>query len=75
MDETLTPQQAYQAMFSFMNDLHHRFGIDQLGGVLGGMSLLEDGSTADPAMWNDWMRSVEKARQCLVDATIRITPK
>jgi hypothetical protein len=34
---------------------------DELGGLLGGMSILEDGSTADPAIVNDWREAVEYA--------------
>lgn len=31
-----------------------------MGGLLGDTILLEDGSTADPAAWNDWNSSVSK---------------
>ena len=34
---------------------------DLLGGLLGGMSLLDDGSTADPAYGYDWDNAVTKA--------------
>jgi hypothetical protein len=62
MDLSLTPKEAYYAMYSFLNELHEKYEFDQLGGLLGGMSVLEDGSTADPALWNDWLRIVEKNR-------------
>jgi hypothetical protein len=26
------------------------------------MSLLPDGKTADPAMWKDWLKAVEKSK-------------
>ena len=72
MEENLTPQQAYTAMYAFLVELYERFGFDQLGGILGGMSFLEDGGTADPAIWNDWLRAVEKAKQGQVDARLRL---
>ena len=53
MDENLTHKEAYDAMYAFLAELYERFGFDQLGGVLGGMSFLEDGTTADPAIWNE----------------------
>ena len=34
---------------------------DDLGCLLGSMSLLEDGSPADPAFDKDWSEAVEKA--------------
>lgn len=53
--------EAYAAMFAF---LEHRFlltGSDDLGALLGSMSLLPDGSTADPAIWDDWLDAIKKA--------------
>jgi len=72
MEENLTLQQAYTAMYAYLVELYERFGFDQLGGILSGMSLLEDGATADPAIWNDWLRAVEKAKQGNVDPNLRI---
>lgn len=31
--------------------------------MLGSLSMLSDGSTADPAVWGDFMLAVEKAAQ------------
>ncbi len=72
MNENLTPQEAYKAMHAFLRELYERFGFDQLGGVLGGMSFLEDGTTADPAIWNDWVRAVEKVKRGQVDTDLRL---
>ena len=62
MESRLTPQEAYAAMYLFLSELYDRGGYDELGGILGGMSLLEDGTTADPAYWHDWLLIVEKSR-------------
>ena len=60
---TMTDKQAYAAMFNFLKDLYARTKSDALGGLLGGMSILDDGSTADPAVWSDWEKAVKCALQ------------
>jgi hypothetical protein len=72
MEENLTLKQAYDAMYAYLIELHERFGYDQLGGLLGGMSTLEDGSTADPATWTDWLKAAEKATQGKVDTKLNL---
>ncbi|MEO1211089.1 MAG: hypothetical protein AAFX78_16305 [Cyanobacteria bacterium J06638_20] len=68
----LNEKDAYLAMFSFLENLYKRTKSDDLGGLLGGMSLLEDGSPADPAMWNDWLASLERLQNGEVDASLRL---
>ena len=63
MDALLTPKEAYAAMYLFLCELYRKAGYDQLAGILGDMSLLDDGTTADPAYWQDWLRMVEKSKQ------------
>ncbi|MGD1901946.1 MAG: hypothetical protein ACFB9N_06875 [Geitlerinemataceae cyanobacterium] len=53
-------KEAYLAMYEFLNDFYDRTKSDEVGGLLGEMSLLGDGSTADPAAWEDWLRCIEK---------------
>jgi hypothetical protein len=72
MNGTLSEEQAYLAMFSFLEELYTRFQYDQLGGILGSMCLLPNGTCVDPAIWNDWLRAVERARNSQVDAEMRI---
>lgn len=71
---SLTLKEAYLAMFEFIVELYQRTNSDELGSLLGDLSLLPDGSTADPAAWLDWLRCVEKARGGGVDADLVITP-
>ncbi len=59
MNSDLTQKQAYFAMYLFLCELYEKAGLDQLGGILGGMSLLDDGTPADPGYWSDWLRMVE----------------
>ncbi len=58
---TMTDKQAYAAMFRFLERLYRRTKSDDLGGLLGGMAMLEDGSPADPAVVDDWQQAVEYA--------------
>jgi hypothetical protein len=69
MEEMISSQQAYLAMYSFLEELYSKYDFDQLGGLLGSMSLLPDGSPADQAMWSDWLRCVEKSKTKLVRPT------
>ncbi|XXF78628.1 hypothetical protein P2318_02405 [Myxococcaceae bacterium GXIMD 01537] len=70
MEEKLTLKEAYAAMYEYLKVLYDQTGSDDLGGFLGSMSLLTDGQPADPAVWADWMRAVEKARQGQVVMTL-----
>lgn len=63
MEDTLSVKEAYAAMYEYLKTLYQTTASDDLGGFLGGMSLLDDGKPADPAVWADWLRAVEKARQ------------
>lgn len=61
MEERITIEQAYASMYYFLEHLFQLTNSNDLGGFLGGMSLLEDRKTADPAVWNDWLNAVKKA--------------
>lgn len=56
--DKLTEQQAFEAMVLFLESFYERTKSDDVGGLLGDLILLEDGSTADPAAWGDWMKCV-----------------
>lgn len=49
----LTLQEAYLAMYEFLVQLYRRTRSDELGSLLGDLSVLEDGKPADPASWRD----------------------
>jgi hypothetical protein len=63
MGDTLTTRDAYAAMFTFLEEIYRRTGSDDLGALLGGMSLLEDGGTADPARWTDWQAAIREVKE------------
>jgi hypothetical protein len=54
----LTQTQAYLAMFDFLRRYYAQTNSDDVGSLLGGMSLLDDGSPVDAAYWPDWLASV-----------------
>ncbi|MBX3242350.1 MAG: hypothetical protein KIT80_04370 [Chitinophagaceae bacterium] len=60
-DVKLNKTEAYRAMFIFLENLYSLTNDDSLGGFLGSMQLLSDGSPADPAYWADWERAVSTA--------------
>jgi len=58
MTDKLTPQEAYEAMFRFLEAYYDRTGSDEIGALLGGMALDEDGQPMDPAAWSDWLAAI-----------------
>jgi hypothetical protein len=72
MTINLTEKEAYEAMFAFLEQLYNRTKSDDIGGLLGGMSILPDGDTADPAIRYDWLECVSKAKRGKVDASFRL---
>jgi hypothetical protein len=58
MDVTLTPRQALEAMTEFLNHFYSQAG-DDLVTLLADISIEADGSTLDPAAWDDWINAVE----------------
>jgi hypothetical protein len=57
----MTEKQAYSAMFYFLNQWYKRTNSNELGGMLGSMSLLDDGCPADPAIVSEWQEAVQFA--------------
>jgi len=61
MSESLTYNQAYKAIFEFIQAYYFRKDRpDKLGSMLGDIQLIDDGKPADPAMWDDWLYAVRK---------------
>ena len=44
----------------FLEKIYNQTSSDDIGSLLGDMILLEDNSTMDAAIWNDWIESVKK---------------
>jgi hypothetical protein len=57
----ITDKQAYAAMFYFIEELYKHTKLDELGGLLSDMAILEDGSPADPAIIRKWQEAVQYA--------------
>jgi hypothetical protein len=57
---TMTAQQAYQAMYSFLEEYFKMTHADEIGVMLGGLSVLSDGLPADAGFRQDWLTAVQK---------------
>ncbi|MEO1246218.1 MAG: hypothetical protein AAFX56_11110 [Pseudomonadota bacterium] len=65
---TLSEEEAYLAMFAFIEKRYRLTASDDLASFLSDMSLLFEGGTADPALQGDWKEALELARDGKVDA-------
>jgi hypothetical protein len=70
---TLTDKQAYAAMYHFLEQQWNRNNAYELRDILSFMSLLPDGSTADPAFAHDWQRAVDYAVRGGAAAPLKLT--
>ena len=66
----LTEQQAFLAMFFFLETEYRLAPTGEIGGLLGSLSLLPDGSPADPAVKEQWQKAVQAARNGEVNAEL-----
>ncbi len=73
MEVKLSKKQAYLAMFAFLDDYYQRSNSDEVAIMLGGMSLLSDGSVADSAIEDDWEKAVKKVLDGKVDSTLKFS--
>ena len=55
----LSSKQAYMAMFNFLEKYYELTRSDDIGALLGGMQILEDGSPMDQALVRDWDEAVK----------------
>jgi len=58
----MTIKEAYIAMQYFLEQFYERTGSDDVGGLLGDMTLIDDKQTMDSAAWNDWINAVKKMK-------------
>ena len=56
-ERKLTKEQTYKAMFVFL-EKQYDLGWKELGGLLGSMALLEDGTPVDQAFIQDWKDAI-----------------
>ena len=61
--DVLTPKQAYAAMKLFLDLYYQHTKSDDVGDILSGMSLLDDGDSADPGYWFEWLECVQKVQE------------
>ena len=61
MNDQLSTREAYEAMFRFLEAYYDRTGPGELGALLGGLAIDEDGQPMDPAAWVDWLAAVRIA--------------
>lgn len=70
MDDKMTIQEAYRAMFLFLEKEWEITGKpDELAVLLGSMSTLEDGLPVDRANWGQWLEAVKAARKGTPEVT------
>ena len=70
MNETTT-KEAYLAMFSFLENYYELTKSDDIGSLLGSMSLLQGGGTADPAIWKEWLEAIARMEKGKVDVELK----
>ena len=58
----LSAEQAFNAMFVFLDQYYERTGrTPELGTLLGELQLNREGRPFDPAAWDDWLAAVSEA--------------
>lgn len=60
MSESLSSKEALEAMILFLNLYWERGKPEEIGDLLGSLTLLEDGVCADAALSHDWNECVKK---------------
>ena len=68
----MTEHEAYLAMFAFLEAHYQRGPSEDIGALLGALSLLPDGSPADAAMAADWREACKAVHEGRVDAAMRL---
>ena len=62
MNDEMTIEQAYTAIYAFLGDYYRRNKSDAVGALLGSMGLMSNNMPLDRAMWGDWLESVAEAQ-------------
>lgn len=59
----ITIEEAFRTMVYFLEQYYERTHSDDIGSLLGDLAILEDGNTADPAAWEDWLNCIEQVKK------------
>ncbi len=59
--QKLNAEESFKAMYFFLDNYYQQKYFDYLGGVLGELSISQDGRTMDPAAGLDWLECLEEA--------------
>lgn len=70
MSVTLTETEAYKAMFAYLAKVYETTKSDDLGGLLGSMCTLPSGETADPAIWEEWLKCINDVKKGNIDTAL-----
>ena len=70
MSDALDARTAYAAMYDFLEVHYERTRSEDIGNLLSFMCILESGGTTDPAMWDDWEKSIKNALAGNVDLSL-----
>jgi hypothetical protein len=70
--EMLTEDEAYLAMFAYLEYRWNIIKSPDLANCLSDMSLLPDGSSADPAIKHEWQEAVKLVKAGKVDASQKL---
>jgi hypothetical protein len=61
--DSLTPKDAYKAMFIYLEQYYHEISEPkEYGDILRRMSWQDDDTTTDQMMWEIWLEAVAKAK-------------
>lgn len=66
MSIQLTKKEAYAAMCEYLVAVYKRTQSDDLGGLLGDMSTIGEGETADPSVWFEWLNALTESSKVKV---------
>ncbi|PZD72189.1 hypothetical protein C1752_03775 [Acaryochloris thomasi RCC1774] len=67
-EDSITVRQSYLAMYEFLKQHYESCPTDVVGGLLGDLSFLQDGSSADPAVGHEFLAAAQLAIEDQSDA-------
>ena len=68
MNNTLTTDQAYTAMISFLFNYYSQTKVESILTLVGDLSVVDMKKPVDIVLWNSWLENVAKAKSGEVDA-------